>query len=76
MATTDLTISECAPAALNGSFQCFVTGRDTFEYQLPTPVNNVTQFGRVDYNVDLAGPYFTSSTLAFREATGNIEVNP
>lgn len=74
-ATMDLTISGATPDGYNGLVSAFVTGASTFTYLLPAFPGAATIAGRADFNINLAAGYF-SSTLVFRQASQQFEVNP
>ena len=71
-----LTISNCAPNAYNGIFDVIITGPTTFTYALAANPGPATVLGRADYNIDLSAGFFTTSTLVYREASTQFEVNP
>lgn len=76
LATINLSVSNCAPAAYNGEVRGFVTKEDEVMYPLATNPGKATMLGRVDHNVNLAAGYFTESTLVYREPSQQFEVTP
>lgn len=74
--TIRLTIAGTTPDAYNGTVNALITGPFTFSYPAPAPLGPPSVLGVVNYNVNLAGGYFTTSTLVFREANQNFEVTP
>lgn len=74
--TIQLTVKGCSPSVLNGSFQCLITGTDTFSYQLAGDPDIASALGSVSYDLNLAWGYFKSSSLVYRSATQQFEVSP
>lgn len=74
--TIALTISSCTPTAYNGVFNCLILSPSNFSYPLPSNPGVETSLGNVIYNINLASGYFQTSTLVFREASQQFEVNP
>jgi hypothetical protein len=74
--TIELTIKGCSPPALNGIFDCLITGPDTFTYPLPGDPGAASALGGISYDIDLAFGYFQVSTLVYRTATAQFEVGP
>ena len=75
-ATVALTIFGMTPAAYNGTFGVFVTGPDTLSYPLASDPGPATALGAVSYVINLVGPYFSTSSLAYYDAARQIVVNP
>jgi hypothetical protein len=75
-ATVDATVVNCAPAALNGIFPAYVNDAFTLTFPLVADPGLTTQLGSVQYNVNLVGAYFNTSTLVFRTANNQFEVSP
>jgi hypothetical protein len=75
-AVVNLVIAGCAPVALNGNISAFIIDEVTFEYSLASDPGGATALGTATYNINLAGGYFTTSTLVFREASQQLEVSP
>lgn len=73
--TLELTMSGVSPDAYNGTFECLVTTEDEFQYDLAGFPGAVTIPGTVSYDIDLMAGYF-SSTLVFRQAASQFEVQP
>jgi hypothetical protein len=73
--TVELTISGCQPDAYNGKFRVLVTSATAFTYQNISALDQASTLGVVNYNISLTAGYFTS-TLVFREANMQFEVNP
>lgn len=76
LTTTTLVVSGCSPAVYNGTVEAFVTGADTFTYPLSTIPGTVTALGSAAYNINLAAGYFQTSTLVYRQDSGQFEVTP
>lgn len=72
----DLTIVGCSPDAYNGRFRCFVVDENMFTYSIPSVTPAAATVGSVGYDINLVAGYFTTSTLVYRVANGQIEVNP
>lgn len=75
-ATIDINISGMVPDAYNGNVRAFVTRRDQLQYQLSLDPGLATQLGQVIYNVNMAGPYFSTSSIVYRSANRQFEVSP
>ena len=75
-ATIALTVVGTTPTAYSGLVTALVTGPTTFTYPLATNPGVCTVPGTVEFNVDMAGGYFTTSTLVFRDGTQQFEVRP
>ncbi|MDR3449358.1 MAG: hypothetical protein P4M15_06375 [Alphaproteobacteria bacterium] len=69
-----LTIAGCAPAAFNGAYACRITGASTFTYPLSIDPGQNVVAGSSSFLLNLAGNYFTTSTLVYRNA--QFEVAP
>lgn len=74
--TINLTISGCAPDGFNGQFPCLISGPSTISYPLSTDPGQATAFGIVNYNINMAQGYFTTSALVFRQAAQQFEISP
>lgn len=74
--TLDLTVSGCTPDTLNGLRRCLVVSSRAFSYAQAAFLGNPTVLGKVDYNLNLAGGYFTESSLVFREPSKQFEISP
>lgn len=73
----DLTIVNAVPVAYNGAVQALVTSEVSFQYQLATdPGSPATSPGSADYTINLAAGYFSASTLIYRTANQQFEINP
>lgn len=70
------TIAGCTPSAYNGVVRALATGPSTFTYPLAGNPGLISVAGSVQRNQNLAGGYFQTSTLVYRESTGNIEISP
>lgn len=77
-ATIDVNVSGMVPDAYNGNVRAFVTRRDQIQYPLFISLDEdlPTQLGQVVYNVNMAGSYFSTSTLIYRPANRQFEVSP
>lgn len=75
-ATIDATFSGTVPDAYNGNVRAFVTRRDQLQYPLSLDPGLATQLGQVIYNVNMAGPYFSTSSLVYRPSNRQFEVSP
>jgi len=75
--TVQLTIVGVAPAAYNGIWTMFVIGPSTLTYPLDVdPGSDATVNGNIGRDINIAGGYFKTSTLVFRDATQQFEVSP
>jgi hypothetical protein len=74
--TIELTLINCAPAVYNGIVPALITGLSTFTYPMSADPGYVTQLGSVEYNINIAGGYFETSTLVFRQQSQQFEVSP
>lgn len=74
--TIALTVSGCVPTTYNGVVLALITGPDTFTYQIASDPGLITTLGGASYDINLAGGYFLQSTLVFRDASQQFEVNP
>lgn len=75
--TVQLTVSDCAPAAYNGQFNCFVTGATTMEYPLSADPGDSTGLGLVACGINLVGSnYFTKSSLVFLQEAQQFVISP
>jgi hypothetical protein len=74
--TLALTISGVLPDAYNGAQKILVTGPSTFTYQLSGDPGPPTALGIASYNINMAFNYFQTSTLVYRQANAQFEVNP
>ena len=71
-----LTVAGVTPAGYNGTFQCLITGPSAFTYALTANPGAVTAIGSVAQNLNLVGGFFETSSLVYRQASAQIEVNP
>lgn len=74
--TVALTFAGSSPDAYNGPFDAMSVGPNSLSYPLAEDPGQATVLGTVGYNIDLAGGYFETSTLVFREASNQFEVSP
>ena len=74
--TINLTVSGCQPVTYDGRREFLVTGHDLLSYPERAYPGAMTDPGRLDYDVDLAGGYFQTSTLVFREPSQRFEITP
>ena len=75
--TVQLTVVGVAPAAYNGIWDMFATAPSTLTFPLATdPVGDATVNGSIGHDINIAGGYFMTSTLVFRETTQQFEVSP
>lgn len=75
-ATIALTVSGVDPAGYNGDQQALVVSEDELTYTIAANPGVATASGRIDFNINLAFGYFTTSTLIFRAANQTFEVSP
>lgn len=73
--TVSVSIKNCLPEALNGKRNVLVTTATAVTFPLSPDPGNVSQNGRMDYHVDIAAGYFTSS-LIYRPDDNQFEVEP
>ena len=74
--TVELTLTGFAPDAYNGVVLAFIVDAMTFTYSIAGNPGPTTQLGSEIYNLNLAGGYFTTSTLVYRESSQTFEVTP
>ena len=74
--TVELTISGASPDAYNGIVDAFIVAADSFSYPIAANPGTATAFGIANYNVDLVGGYFKTSSMVFRQASQQFEVAP
>jgi len=74
--TLALTVRGCAPVGYNGLVRALITKANEFVYPIQVDLGEASTLGLVSYNINLAEGYFASSTLVFREASQQFEVNP
>jgi hypothetical protein len=74
----EMTVSGVTPSAYNGVFHMeVVSGPSMLKYPLTTdPGGPATSQGSIGRDINIAGGYFQTSTLIFRDATQQFEVNP
>lgn len=65
-----------APVTFNGKKLLLVTGDYTFTYDQSENPGKPTALGTASQEVDIAGGYFSRSTLVFRQKNQQFEVNP
>lgn len=75
-ATMELVVRGCAPVEYNGTVRAFITGLDTFQYQIAGDPGVASQFGLVNYDINIVAGYFDTSKLVFRESAQAFEVTP
>lgn len=92
LATVPITISGCAPDAYNGRVKALITSRNSMQWPLASnpvsiarnalewPLSNnpgtASQLGIASFDIDIAGGYFTTSTLVFRQTAQVFEISP
>jgi hypothetical protein len=74
--TIGLTIAGSAPDAYNGKFDCLINGTFTFTYPLSSDPGMATVCGSANYDLNIVGRYFTTSSLVFREPANQFEISP
>ena len=72
----NLTVSGATPIAYNGLNECLITGPSSFSYDLANYPGPTSAAGSAFYNINLAGGYFQTSTLIFRDNAQVFEVAP
>lgn len=75
-ATVTFTISGSNPAGYDGTYPSLVTGPSSLSYPLASNPGAVVSVGSLSVDVNLAWPYFQTSTLVFRDAAQQFEVTP
>ena len=75
-ATVPLVISGFTPAGYNGVVQAFIVDNFTVQYPLATDPGAPSGLGSVDFSVNIAAGYFTTSRLVYRESNNTFEVSP
>jgi hypothetical protein len=71
--TVNLTISGMSPDAYNGQYECFVTSRIGFSYDLSADPGQSVMQGSANQNFSLTQGYFTDQ-LIYRQANSQFEV--
>jgi hypothetical protein len=74
--TINLTISRATAAALNGVWECLITGDDTLTFALANDPGASAMLGVLSYDINMAAGYFQTSTLVFRQPNQSFEVTP
>lgn len=74
--TIDLTVRGCAPEAYNGRFRCFIPNPQQIVYDLPVYPGEPLGFGFINYDINIAAGYFSTSTIVYRDANHQFEVTP
>ena len=72
----DLVVANETPSGYNGSFRCNVTGASTFTYPLAVNPGQEAVVGTYGCEQNLVAPYFTTSSLVYRESQVRFEVTP
>lgn len=72
--TAALVVEGCAPDGFNGEVLALALDRTTLQWPLVADPGPVTAVGSVARTINMAGGYFRSSSLAFRN--GQFEVRP
>ena len=72
--TNIISVRGCQPDAYNGTFLAYAFDAFTLVYPLAGPPGGAVKLGLTSYDINLAGPYFTQSTLVFRQGTQRFEV--
>lgn len=73
--TYEITVRNCLPDAYNGRrLQALAHDEVTLSYPLAVPPGNAIGLGQGSYDIDMAGLYFKTSTLVFRQGTQQFEV--
>ena len=76
-AVAELTISGASPASYNGAWLMTAQNQTTLTFAMSNdPGGAATITGYLARNVNMAGGYFKTSTLVYREQTGKFEVTP
>lgn len=76
MDTVNLLIANTQPIAYNGYKQCYITGPDTFEFNMSDDPGQVLIFGQVSYDINLVEDYFSETSMVFRQQQSVFEVRP
>jgi hypothetical protein len=71
----NISVAGALPIALSGAFPCTVIGANSFTYALATNPGQILTAGSWSIDQNLAGGYFTQSTLVYRAASNNFEIN-
>lgn len=74
--TVDLTIRGCIPEAYNGRHRTYVNSPRQFIFDLPDYPGIPLIFGYIAFDIDIAAGYFDTSTIVYRTANMQFEVNP
>ena len=69
------TIVDTTPDSYNGTFQVAALTATSFNYPLASDPGSPTKLGSAQYNINIAGGYFTS-TLVWRPSSNRFEVSP
>lgn len=76
LATVDLYVSGCSPAAFDGLARALVVDAFTLSWPLASDPGQATQLGSVGAPIDMLGGYFEISSMLFRESSQQFEVYP
>lgn len=76
-AVFDFVLSGVTPSTYNGSWRMAAQSRSSLSFPLSTdPGGSATVQGAIVHNIDLLAGYGFTSTLVYRQSSGNIEVTP
>jgi hypothetical protein len=73
-ATVIVTISGMVPEAYNGTYEAFVTSRDTISYAASSDPGAMVTPGTLSQNINLVAGYFNASSLVYRQANNQFEI--
>lgn len=74
--TIQLRVSGCTPDAFNGIVSAYVIDTVTLQYPLILNPGTPTALGLVNYDINIVGGYFQTSTLVFRPVNNQFEILP
>jgi hypothetical protein len=69
-----MTIENCQPDDINGSYDCLIIGRNVFTIPMPASMGQVTVLGSASRLINMIEGYFQTSSLVFRNMM--FEVRP
>jgi hypothetical protein len=74
--TVKMSVSGCLPDGYNGTFLMLAASPTTLTYSVSSSLDGGTQLGSVSSNIDLIAGYGFASTLVYRTASQQFEINP
>lgn len=72
----NISIRGTSPDAYNGTYLCSIISSTQFSYTLTSDPGAVSVLGAVSYDINIAGGYFSQSSLIYRTNNSQFEVYP